>query len=274
MTISRRKFITGAAIAAGAGALSFDSFYWENTHPEITRHKWPTEKWPKAARPYRLVLISDLHLKGFGAYEKKVAGIVSGLKPEMLVMAGDYIEANDHFQGLQEFLAMLPSQCLKFATLGNWDHWSGVKVKEFSAAFSKLGIELLDNENKMIDSLPGPFSIIGVDDPTNGWEKMEKAFDKVSEKNFNLFLAHSPNVISRISEQPVDLLVCGHTHGGQVRVPGIKPFWLPKKCEGYVAGFYEKDGKKMYVNRGLGTSVAPIRFLCRPEITVFEICPK
>jgi uncharacterized protein len=274
MTISRRKFLAGAAIAAGGGAFSFDGFYWENRHPEITFHQWPTAKWPQAAKPLRVALIADLHLKGFGSYEKKVAGKINELKPDMLVMAGDYIEANDKFDDLLEFLALLPEDCLKFAVLGNWDHWSGIKVKEFNAAFSKLGIELLDNENKVVDSLPGPFCIIGVDDPTNGWDKMDKAFDKVSEKNFNLFLAHSPNVITKVTELPVDLLLCGHTHGGQVRIPGVKPFWLPKKCEGYIAGFYEKDGKHMYVNRGLGNSVVPIRFLCRPEITVFEICGK
>jgi len=274
MTISRRKFIAATAIAGGAGAFSFDSFYWENHHPEIKTYKWPTEKWPKGAKSLRMLLIADLHLKEFGSYEKKIAGKINELKPELLVLAGDYIEANDKFDELNEFLALLPSNCLKFAVLGNWDHWSGIKVKEFSSAFSKLGIELLDNENKTLVSLPGPFCIIGVDDPTNGWEKMDKAFAKVSEKNFNLFLAHSPNVITKITELPVDLLVCGHTHGGQVRLPGIKPFWLPKRCEGYIAGFYEKEGRKMYVNRGLGNSVVPIRFLCRPEITVFEICPK
>jgi uncharacterized protein len=274
MKIDRRKFLAVAAIAGGASAFSFDGFYWENNHFEITRYNWPTAKWPKTAKPLKLALISDLHLNSFGSYEKKVAATLCDLKPELLVMAGDYIEANDKFDELLEFLALLPKNCLKFAVLGNWDHWSGVKPKEWSTAFSKLGIELLDNENQTVNSLPGPLCIIGVDDPTNGWEKMDKAFAGISDKNFNLFLAHSPNVISKIADLPVDLLLCGHTHGGQVRVPGLKPFWLPKKCEGYIAGFYEKDGKHIYVNRGLGNSVIPIRFLCRPEITTFDICPK
>lgn len=274
MTINRRKFLAGALAAAGAGALSFDSVYWENNHPEVTRFQWPTEKWPKGAKPFRLVLISDLHLKRFGDYERKVAAMVNGLEPQMLVMAGDYIEANDRFGELLQFLALLPARCPKFAVLGNWDHWSGVKPKDFNTEFARLGISLLDNESRALDSLPGPFCVVGVDDPTNGWERMDKAFAKVSESNFNLFLAHSPNVISNIADRPVDLLLCGHTHGGQVRIPWVKPFWLPKKCEGYEAGFYEKTGKRMYVNRGLGTSVVHVRFRCRPEITVFEILPK
>jgi len=270
---NRRKFLATLAIGAGAAGLGFDSFYWENNHLEVTAYDWPTQKFAKGASRVRLVQISDLHLKKFGGFEKQVAQRVNELKPELLVMTGDFIEDNDKFGELEEFLKLLPQACPKLAVLGNWDHWSGVKVKEFDRAFTELGIELLDNSREKLGSEYQHMCIIGVDDPTNGWDKLDKAAEHLSDRQFNLFLAHSPNIITRIRDLPIDLMLCGHTHGGQVRLPGVKPFWLPRKCEGYVAGFYEKNGKTMYVNRGLGNSVVPVRFRCLPEITVFTIKP-
>jgi len=274
MGISRRKFLAWLAAGAGASALSFDSLYLENNWPEATFYKWPTKKWPAGLKPLRMMLLSDLHLKKFGAYERKILKMAAELRPELLVITGDFIESNDKFPELKSWLAGLPTNCPKFAVLGNWDHWSGVSVMEFDKTFAGYGIKLLDNSRVRLNSEYGNICIIGVDDPTNGWEKPEKAASQISGKEFNLFLAHSPNIISRLKGLPIDLLLCGHTHGGQVRIPGIKPFWLPRRCEGYVAGFYERDGIKMYVSKGLGNSVVPIRFLCRPEITVFEIRAK
>ena len=222
----------------------------------------------------RVVQISDLHLKEFSAFEKSVAKKVNDLQPDILVMTGDYIESGDEVDDLKKFLGLLPSNCPKFAVLGNWDHWSGVKVKDFNQMFSRLRINLLDNSKVSLKPELGSICIIGVDDPTNGWQRLEKAAGNLSDKNFNLFLAHSPNIISDIKNLPIDLMLCGHTHGGQVRIPGIKPFWLPRKAEGYVSGFYQKNGKTMYVNRGIGTSVMPVSFLCRPEITAFNMQAK
>ena len=270
----RRRFITSMGMGLAAAAFGFDSVYWENNHPEVTVHRWATEKWRKFYQPLRLVQISDLHLKGFSSFEKSVAKKVNELQPDILVMTGDYIESNDKFGELLEFLALLPQGCPKLAVLGNWDHWSGVKVKEFEKAFAGFGIELLDNSKKTLGYKFNHICIVGVDDPTNGWEKLDKAAGHLAERQFNLFLAHSPNIITSIEKLPIDLMLCGHTHGGQVKIPGFKPFWMPSKCEGYVAGFYTRGGKTMYVNRGIGNSVLPIRLGCRPEITVFEIEPK
>jgi len=274
MKSNRRQFMAALALGAGAAGLGFDSFYWENNHLEVTAYDWLTAKFPGDASPIRLVQISDLHLKKFGGFEKLVAQKVNELEPGLLVMTGDFIEANDKFEELKGFLQLLPSSCPKFAVLGNWDHWSGVKVKEFDRAFAGLGIALLDNSREELKVGSERICLVGVDDPTNGWDKLDKAAAHLSDRQFNLFLAHSPNIISQIRDLPIDLMLCGHTHGGQVRLPGVKPFWLPRKCEGYIAGFYTKNGKTMYVNRGLGNSVVPVRFRCLPEITVFTLKPE
>jgi predicted MPP superfamily phosphohydrolase len=87
----------------------------------------------------------------------------------------------------------------------------------------------------------------------------------------SLVLAHAPNILDQLSpEQHTDLTLCGHSHAGQWRIPGIPTFWLPPGCHGRTHGMYEKGGHRLYVNRGLGWSVLPMRWNCPPEIVLLE----
>jgi predicted MPP superfamily phosphohydrolase len=92
-----------------------------------------------------------------------------------------------------------------------------------------------------------------------------------ADRRFTLLLAHAPNILDQVeAHHAIDLILCGHSHGGQWRVPGVPTFWLPPGCNGRVAGRHESGEHKLYINRGLGWSFLPFRWNCQPEIAVIE----
>jgi predicted MPP superfamily phosphohydrolase len=121
-----------------------------------------------------------------------------------------------------------------------------------------------------IPMVSGELSIVGLDDPATHRADPRCIPSRVPGR-FTVLLAHAPNVLDLLdSHHAVDLILCGHSHGGQWRFPGIHPFWLPYGCEGRSQGHYVEKGRKLYVNRGIGWSLLPIRLNCPPEIAVIE----
>ncbi len=193
--------------------------------------------------------------------------LVESERPDLIVLTGDTCDQGT-FAAYAPFLARLHAPLGVFAVQGNWEHWRPA-VDEIEA-YRAANITLLVNEARKVRD---DVWVIGFDDLTGGSPDAERALRDVPRDANGvrtIALMHSPQFFDAIAGR-VTIAFAGHTHGGQVCAPVVGPLWLPPGCGRYVAGPYEARGSWMYVSRGLGTSILPVRFLARPEIAIVTL---
>jgi uncharacterized protein len=269
--VTRRRFLAAGAFAAVAGVAGYGRFV-EPSALEVTRH--PVGGGEPAADPLRIVQLTDLHLRRIGRFEEAVAAAVRAAAPGLIVLTGDSVDRPDAMESLDAFLPLLPRGVPGFATLGNWEHWSGIDRTRLDALYARHGIRLLVNASAGVPHAGGRLLVTGLDDATAGRPDPTAALDGVEPSADHLVLAHSPAYRDRLgAELPPGfrptLVLGGHTHGGQVALAG----WAPLRPPGsgrYVSGWYRDEEPQLYVSRGIGTSVVPVRFGARPELAVLE----
>jgi len=220
---------------------------------------------------FRVVHFSDTHTDLKPRLEPRLAQIVNGLKPDIIVFTGDTINAARALPLFKQTLAALHAPYGKFAVQGNDDCWYWRRVD----LFGTTGFVPLDKKKADVLKDTEMVSIYGLD--YKYFDRVDKVLGKSDPQRFNILLFHSPRLIHSLKNYPVDLYLCGHTHGGQVALPGYGALvTLSKFGKRYEAGKYQVGNTILYVNRGLGMegSHLRIRFFARPEITVFDIVPK
>jgi uncharacterized protein len=218
----------------------------------------------------RAVHLSDLHLDRFQPRHEEVAGTVAGLQPDWIFITGDLLNVPEGVPHLFRFLARLRAVAPVFITLGNHDHYSGVPVSTYAELADRHKITLLVNQTTFITTAAGELAIVGVDDPSLHRADL-RCVPSPGRRRFTLLLAHAPNILDQMeAHHAVDLILCGHSHGGQWQIPGVPTLWLPPGCSGRIAGHHESGQHRLYVNRGLGWSFLPFRLNCRPEVAVIE----
>lgn len=223
---------------------------------------------PLAGR--RAVHLSDLHLDRYQARHDRIVEAVDELSPDWIFITGDLLNVPEGLPHLFRFLVNLRNIAPIFVTLGNHDHYSGVPPSDFSHLAERHGITLLVNQTTYIPTGVGELAIAGVDDPSLHRADLS-CVPPPAHRRFTLLLAHAPNILDQLKEHhAVDLVLCGHSHGGQWRFPGIPTFWLPPGCNGRIAGTHETSRHRLYINRGLGWSFIPFRYRCKPEIGVID----
>lgn len=218
----------------------------------------------------RAVHLSDLHLDRYHARHDRIAESIEELRPDWIFITGDLLNVQQGLPHLFRFLARLREIAPIFVTLGNHDHYSGVSVEQYAELADRHNIILLVNQTTYIQTGVGELAIAGVDDPSLHRADL-RCIPPPANRRFTLLLAHAPNILDQMeSHHEVDLILCGHSHGGQWRIPGIPTFWLPPGCNGRIAGEHRSGEHKLYVNRGLGWSFLPFRWNCKPEIVVID----
>ncbi|SLM47739.1 putative Metallophosphoesterase [Nitrospira japonica] len=223
---------------------------------------------PLAGR--RAVHLTDLHLDRYQPRHDRIVEAVQELSPDWIFITGDLLNVPEGLPHLFRFLANLRSVAPVFVTLGNHDHYSGVPPSDFSRLADRHGITLLVNQTAYIPTGVGELAIAGVDDPSLHRADLS-CVPPPAHRRFTLLLAHAPNILDQLREHhAVDLVLCGHSHGGQWRFPGIPTFWLPPGCNGRIAGKHETSRHRLYINRGIGWSFMPFRYRCKPEIGVID----
>jgi predicted MPP superfamily phosphohydrolase len=220
----------------------------------------------------RIVQISDLHCDREPRNEERAAQIVNGLKPDIVVATGDYLNDSAGRARLRDMLGRLEAPLGKFAVTGNCDTEYCPPFDALSAA----GFRLLNAETVVVEKGPDQIGISGFAvDRTSGCRDF---VEKLPADRFDVLLYHKPDLIEDVRGPGVDLYLCGHTHGGQVALPVYGALMTFSKFgKRYEAGLYRVGGTSLYVNRGLGLEPRPapqVRFLARPEITVFDIRPR
>lgn len=231
---------------------------------------------PVLGRPrFRIVQLSDLHLERVGRREYRVMEMVREAKPDLILLTGDYLNIREGAPALDEMLLALGRVAPVYGVLGNWD--AKFRIRE---AFAHAGATLLVDDSVLLERDGGRLRLVGQN--VSPQKTLRELLRGLRDDAVTIFLHHKPDAVDELQArepgQKVDLFLCGHTHGGQVRLP----FWgavitMSKHHKRYESGLYDVDGVPMYVNRGVGCdggSAPRIRFLCRPEVAVLDLVAK
>jgi predicted MPP superfamily phosphohydrolase len=218
----------------------------------------------------RAVHITDLHLDRYQPRHDAVLRSIADLRPDWVFVTGDLLNVPEGLGPLFRFLSGLRQVAPVYLTLGNHDHYSGVPVDRFVELADRHKLCLLVNQVAFVTLARGELGIVGLDDPSLHRADI-RCIPGPRPNRFTVLLAHAPNVLDQLDHtHGVDLALCGHSHGGQWQFKYVKPFWLPYGCVGRTNGLYQRNGHRLYVNRGIGWSGLPIRLSCPPEILVID----
>jgi predicted MPP superfamily phosphohydrolase len=219
--------------------------------------------------PLKIAHLSDIHTHGFGRRERRLVEILRAENPDVILITGDTLGEMNLYAPAQNLYRQMHASLGVWVVRGNFENTYRISPRRERALYDDAGVNLQVNANHQ---LRPDVWVAGVDDPATGDAKLDAALSGIPAGVFSILLFHSPAFFD-LAAGRASLCLAGHTHGGQVRLPFLKPMWLPKGVGRYLDGWYEQQGSKMYVSRGLGMSKLPIRFLCRPEVTFITVEP-
>jgi predicted MPP superfamily phosphohydrolase len=252
--------------------------YFEPRYVKIVHQTLDSPKIPNGFHGKRIVQFSDTHLGHNYSLEQleKLVEKMNELNPDIIFFTGDLIDAPNEYNRVEEIVPVLKKLDApdgKYAIYGNHDH-GGYGSDIYKNVMTRSEFRLLKNEHHHIEAENDErIAVAGVDDILLGHPDMTKTFEHIYEDEFVIFMAHEPDIAAKLEEFPIDIQLSGHSHGGQVKIPFLGPLYTPPGAEIYYEGFYELFPRKMqlYVNRGIGTTRMPFRFLSAPELTVFTL---
>lgn len=260
----KRRWLWVLVVVLGLGL--FTAGYARFIEPnwiKVTHHTLVVEK--TLSKPLKIAHLSDLHLRDMGFRERKILELLTNEKPDIIVITGDWVAPEGDIAVRHAFFKQLHAPSGVYAVRGNWE----VNNAPIDHGFAETDVRLLKGEEVLLEN---GWSILGIDDYTPEHEEERRPPRSISAP-LCMALFHEPAVWDQI-DPPCTVSFSGHTHGGQVRIPGITPFWLPPGSGAYVEGWYHKQDQHMYVSRGLGTSMYQIRFFCRPELAFVTLTPQ
>jgi Predicted phosphohydrolases len=228
------------------------------------------DRLPKELDGFRLVHLSDIHHSPFTSLEhiSRVVRISNLLKPDMFVLTGDYVSHEpEYIAPVAEVLSELKAEHGTHACLGNHDHWTDAEL--VTSEFRRFGINLLINEGERRTARGAEFWLCGVDDYMVGKTDLRAALAGAKDDEFKLLLAHNPQIVRPAARYGVDLMLSGHTHGGQVKLRDEEKRILPRRR--LSSGLHRRKNTQVYITRGIGTVVLPVRYQCPPEISLIEL---
>ena len=281
--ISRRSFLKKGLKAMGASIASVSGGYYYAKHLEpfwleINSYSIKKQTISPGLAGTRIVQFSDTHL-GFH-YQlsdlTRVVGKIQTLNPDIIVFTGDLMDEPQNYPNSDQIIPILHSLSAplgKYAVYGNHDH-GGYGTNLYGQIMKRSGFTLLQNEVVTIAKNSDTFFLAGLDEPMLGSPDFQAIANKMGADGFKLLLSHAPDLADTASRFGFDFQLSGHSHGGQVQIPFLGALVKPPFGEEYYDGFYEINSNQpltLYVNRGLGTTRLPFRFLSRPEITVFTL---
>jgi uncharacterized protein len=254
--MTRRRFLAGAAVGVPC-ALVADAGWIE---PEWLRVRHVRIGGGKPA--HRLVHFTDLHHKGDRAYLQAVVRKINSLSPDLVCFTGDLIEDAGHLPEALELLGEIKSPM--YGVPGNHDYWAGVPFEGIIRCFAGSGGAWMEDEERVTGD--GKITVLGA-----ACRSAKHPQLRPNPLTRNVLLIHYPAWVKKLGPEKHDLILAGHSHGGQVRLPFYGPIVVPFGVEEYDLGLFQTAAGPLYVNPGIGWFWVPIRFRCRPEITVFEI---
>lgn len=257
--------------------------FLQNNLISITEIKITSSKIPSSFKGYKILQISDLHNKKFGDNQDVLIQKMKSIDPDIIAITGDLIDSKsyDAEVSMQLIREMVKKYPVYFVT-GNHEQWSG-KYNSLEKELKKYGVNVLRNEHVGIRKGEQEINLLGIDDPEFGTgnrdegniiiDEIKKAKIEMQPDRYNVLLSHRPEFIKEYTNERLDLVLSGHAHGEQVRLPFIGGLVAPNQgvLPKYTAGLYVEQNTSMVVSRGLGNSIIPQRILNRPEIVVVQL---
>jgi predicted MPP superfamily phosphohydrolase len=267
-----------AALACLALPLGLWAFWLEPASLRNEDHTLAIPRWPAACSGLRVAVLADLHVgspwNGLDKLEEIVA-LTNKAEPDLVLLAGDYVihgVVGGDFEppeAVAEILADLRPKVGTWAVLGNHDWW--FDAPRVRRALEDVGIPVLEDRAVAIDDGDCRLWLVGVSDWWEGAHDIDAALEPVPADAATLLFTHNPDLFPEVPSR-VTLTIAGHTHGGQVYLPGIgRPIVPSAYGERYAIGHVVEDGRHLFVSSGTGTSILPVRFLVPPEVSVVAI---
>ncbi|MEF7655087.1 MULTISPECIES: metallophosphoesterase [Bacillus] len=257
--------------------------YVQNNLISITEVNIKSSKIPSTFKGFKILQISDLHNKKFGNNQETLIQKVKDENPDVIVITGDLIDSKSYDAKVSmELIRELVMEYPIYFVTGNHEKWSG-KYNDLEKELKKHHVIVLRNEHVTIHKGKQKINLLGIDDPAfvagNRDEgnivkdEILKAKFEMKPNTYNVLLSHRPEFLAEYANEKIDLVLSGHAHGGQVRLPFIGGLVAPNQglFPTYTAGLYEKQNTSMVVSRGLGNSIIPQRIFNRPELVVVQL---
>ncbi|MFD2443333.1 metallophosphoesterase [Bacillus sp. CGMCC 1.16607] len=279
--VSRRSFIkkTIGSVLTMIGTGYGGYFYAHQIEPRLLKvasHSITHTDIPSSFNGFKIVQFSDTHL-GF-QYNldqfKKMLNQINQLQPDVIFFTGDLMDAPNQYPYAEEIIPLLKNLQApfgKYAIYGNHDH-GGYGSDIYKNIMDQSEFTLLLNQSEQISMVDkSRIHIIGLDDAMLGKPNFSKAFHQIPSNEYKILLSHAPDLADEAVKYNVQIQLSGHSHGGQIKIPFVGALITPPFAKKYVEGFYEIENLLLYVNRGIGTTRLPFRFLSKPEITMFTL---
>jgi len=272
--ISRRTFLKSALVCS-AGLGYWYPWEYDVNNIELNTVYIPIKNLDQAFDGFTITQISDLHCDRSSSVVRleHAVDIVNQQRSDLVVVTGDYFTNDDgasrHMRDCGKLLSSIKSKEGVVSVTGNHDYWTDFNV--LSKMIANAGVRLLDNVNFFIQRRGAYIQIIGLSSFWMGEMNTVKAFSGVINAP-KIVLAHNPDTAPHITKYFPDIMICGHTHGGQVRFPILGPIISYTRIgRKYSSGLNKYGDMMIYTNRGIGTYWIDARFLCPPEITTFVL---
>ena len=240
---------------------------------QINRYELEVDNLPAGFEGFKIVVFGDIHKSPIvsSGHVRKCIALINSLEPDIVLNTGDFItDKAEYIYEIVEPLKSINSKYGVFASPGNHDYWADIDIVK--KGLEDAGISLLVNENRSIEKNKNTerIWIVGLDDMWGGRINTFEAFKNIPEDDVKFLIMHNPDYFIELADFGIDLVMAGHTHGGQVSIPFFGPPLVPSQYgKKYASGFVESG--KMYVHKGIGTWKIPVRFLSRPEIVLFTL---
>lgn len=272
--ISRRKFIIDAVTLLTA-TFVLDACWLEQYF--IETNEFYLGDATSDTKNLKVIQISDLHLKAIKLQHKRLAKKINKIKPHLLVFTGDSVDRGSKTDLFDSYLDLFDQDIKKVAILGNREYKRGIDLEKLKNVYERHNTDLLVNDSKVYTFGGDTISITGIDDLVEGNPDFPLAMKKFTPADHHIVLTHCPEHRDTIVKQSdgisIDCVLSGHTHGGQIRILGYAPV-KPEGSGRYISGWYRDQNPHLYVSKGVGTTVLPVRFGSRAEIAVFNLKTK
>lgn len=276
---SRRAFLkrlrwmaAPAMVTGGTGTYGYSSLI-ERHHLSVDRHDVRLSLGEKGPARFRAVSLTDFHFDPLYEedYLAEVVRRTNALNPDIILLTGDYIsDTSRRFEDFGRVVGGLRPRVGVFACLGNHDHWH--QPGRIKKILESQGFDVLVNRHTRVPCAGGELVFAGLQSVWGGVPDLAHATRGLAMDERILALVHEPDYARMLGgDERIVFQASGHTHGGQIRLPGIGALRLPSWGKRYQAGFYQVKNLQLYVNRGIGTIQYHVRFMCPPEIACFDV---
>ena len=294
MSGSLRALSSAAALLGALGGGLAAYAWWESTQAKLVRHDVAVPGLPAGLDGLRVLHVSDTHFPANGASLERFAELIAEAEYDIVFASGDYVETAAGWDSAVEAFSLLHAPFGVYASLGAHDYLSPIStMAEWSDAMRRralggrrrlvdpapfvkrlenLGVRVLRNEWTQTEISGEILRISGAGDDSVGMARLDRALPPETEPGLTVLLTHSPDALLRL-QHPPPLSFCGHTHGGQIRIPG---YGAPVRHSQLVdrrqtAGVFQRNGAQVIVSQGFGTAIVPLRLLCPPEIGLIHL---